>query len=101
MLETIDAWPDLPYAAWKDTRDTLHLLTQIAGKIRLAQTPWLNHSWQAALYVTVRGLTTAPIPYRGGAFQIDFDFLDHVVWVRTHEGHFRQIMLAPRPVAEF
>jgi hypothetical protein len=94
-------WPDLPYAAWKDTLETLHLWTQIVGKIRLAQTPWLNHSWHVALYVTVRGLTTSPVPYRGISFQIDFDFIDHILWVRTSEGHFRQLMLAPKPVAEF
>jgi uncharacterized protein DUF5996 len=94
-------WPMLPGAAWKDTRATLHLWTQIVGKVRLAQTPWLNHSWHVALYVTARGLTTSPIPYRGHSFQVDFDFVDHVLWVRTSEGHFRQLMLAPMPVAQF
>jgi hypothetical protein len=96
-----DPWPALPFAAWKDTCATLHLWTQIVGKIRLAQTPWLNHSWHVPLYVTARGLTTSPIPYGGAAFQIDFDFIDHVLWVRTSDGQFRQLMLAPRPVAEF
>jgi hypothetical protein len=95
------AWPDLPYSAWKDTSDTLHLWTQIVGKIRLAQTPWLNHSWHVPLYVTARGLTTSPIPYRHRAFQIDLDFIDHVLWIRTSEGHFRQLILKPTPVAEF
>ena len=71
--QDVNGWPELPYAAWKDTRDTLHLWTQIVGKVRLAQTPWLNHSWHVALYVTARGLTTSPIPYRGRALQIDFD----------------------------
>jgi hypothetical protein len=94
-------WPELPYAAWKDTRDTLHLWTQIVGKIRLVQTPWLNHSWHVALYLTVRGLTTSPIPYGERTFQFDFDFIDHVLWVRTSDGHFRQLMLAPKSVAEF
>jgi hypothetical protein len=97
----VNRWPALPYAAWKDTRDTLHLWTQIVGKIRLAQTPWLNHSWHVVLYVTARGLTTSPIPYRGRAFQIDFDFIDHVLRVRTSDGHFRQLPLAPMPVAQF
>jgi len=60
-----DRWPELPYAAWRDTCETLHLWTQIVGKIRLAQTPWLNHSWHVALYLTARGLTTSPIPYDG------------------------------------
>src|ERR1700688_2955221 len=96
-----DRWPELPYAAWKDTRDTLHLWTQAVGKVRLALTPWLNHSWHVALYVTARGLTTSPIPWKSGSFQIDFDFLDHVLWIRTGEGHFRQLMLKPMTVAEF
>jgi Family of unknown function (DUF5996) len=94
-------WPDLPYAAWKDTRDTLHLWTQVVGKIRLARAPWLNHSWHVALYVTARGLTTSPIPDRTRTFEIDFDFIDHVLWVRTSDGQFRQLMLRPMPVAEF
>src|SRR5271165_4645926 len=94
-------WPELPYAAWQDTCATLHLWTQIVGKIRLAQTPWRNHSWHVPLYVNARGLTTSPIPYEGRAFQIDFDFIDHVLWVRTSDGHVRQLMLAPKSVAEF
>ena len=97
----VNEWPELPYAAWKDTRDTLHLWTQIVGKIRLMQTPWLNHSWHVVLYVTARGLTTSPIPYRERAFQIDFDFIDHVLRVRTSDGHFRKLLLAPMPVAQF
>jgi len=100
-VRTTERWPALPYAAWKETRDTLHLWTQVVGKVRLALTPWLNHSWHVALYVTARGLTTSPIPWRGGSFQIDFDFIDHVLWVRTSEGHFRQRMLRPMSVAEF
>jgi hypothetical protein len=94
-------WPALPYADWKDTRDTLHLWTQIVGKVRLAQTPWVNHSWHVALYLTARGLTTSPIPYGARTFQIDFDFIDHVLWIRTSDGHVRQLMLAPMPVAQF
>src|SRR5216684_1200488 len=94
-------WPELPYAAWKDTRDTLHRWTQIVGKIRLMQTAWLSHSWHVVLYVTARGLTTSPIPYREHAFQIDFDFIDHVLWVRTSDGRFRQLPLAPMAVAQF
>jgi len=94
-------WPELPYAAWKDTAATLHLWTQIAGKIRLARTPWLNHSWHVTLYVSARGLTTSPIPDGARTFQIDFDFIDHVLWIRTSDGHFRQLMLKPMTVAEF
>jgi hypothetical protein len=94
-------WPQLPYAAFKDTCETLHLWTQMVGKMRLAQTPWLNHSWHVALYLTARGLTTSPIPYGTRSFQIDFDFIDHVLWARTSDGHVRQLMLVPKPVAEF
>jgi len=94
-------WPELPYAAWKDTCQTLHLWTQIVGKIRLARTPWLNHSWHVTLYVNARGLTTSPIPDGARTFQIDFDFIDHVLWLRTSDGHFRQVVLKPMTVAEF
>ena len=97
-----DRWPELPYAAWQDTRDTLQLWTQIVGKVRLALTPWLNHSWHVALYVTARGLTHAADRPAGGAIsQIEFDFIDHVLWLRTSDGHFRQLMLRPMSVAEF
>ena len=96
-----ERWPGLPYAAWQDTAATLQLWTQMAGKIRLALTPWLNHSWHVALYVTARGLTTSPIADGARQFQIDFDFIDHVLWLRTSDGHYRQLMLAPMPVAEF
>src|SRR5262249_48380308 len=80
MPTSLDAahWPELPYAAWKDTCQTLQLWTQIVGKIRLARTPWLNHSWHVTLYVTARGLTTSPIPDGARTFQIEFDFVDHV-----------------------
>ena len=101
MTADPDRWPELPYAAWQDTAATLQLWTQIVGKVRLALTPWLNHSWHVTLYVTARGLTTGPIPDGGAPFQIDFDFIDHVLWLRTSDGHFRQLMLKPTPVAEF
>ncbi len=94
-------WPELPYAAWKDTCETLHLWTQVIGKVRLALTPWLNHSWHVTLYVTARGLGTPPIAYQGRYFTIEFDFIDHVLWLRTSDGHFRQLMLKPMTVAEF
>jgi hypothetical protein len=94
-------WPSLPYPAWKDTCATPHLWTQIVGKIRLAKTPWLNHSWHVTLYVWTCGLTTSPIPDGARIFHVDFDFIDHVLWVRTSDGHFRQLMLKPMPVAEF
>ncbi|MDB5601038.1 MAG: hypothetical protein JWN71_3082 [Xanthobacteraceae bacterium] len=94
-------WPELPYAAWKDTCATLQLWTQIVGKVRLALTPWLNHSWHVALHVTARGLATPPITHGGRAFQIEFDFIDHVLWVRASDGHVRQVVLKPMSVAEF
>ncbi|HZL38791.1 MAG TPA: DUF5996 family protein [Pseudolabrys sp.] len=100
-LPTDSAWPELPYVAWQDTAATLQLWTQIVGKIRLKLTPWLNHSWHVTLYVTARGLTTGPMPANGRTLQIDFDFIDHVLWLRTSDGHFRQLMLKPTPVAEF
>ncbi len=101
MRSTAVDWPALPAAGWRDTRATLHLWTQVVGKVRLARTPWLNHSWHVALYVTARGLTTGPIPDGGRTFQIDFDFIDHVLWIRTSDGHFRQLMLKAMSVAEF
>ena len=101
MVLRKDRWPELRLADWRATRETLHLWTQVVGKIRLALTPWLNHSWHVALYVTARGLTTSPIPWHGGDFQIDFDFIDHVLWVRTSAGRFRQLTLRPMSVAEF
>ncbi len=104
MSENADRWPALPYAEWKDTCATLHLWTQVIGKIRLARTPWLNHSWHVTLYVTARGLTTSPIPADSDgvrSFQIDFDFIDHVLSLDTSDGHLRQIALRPMPVAEF
>ena len=96
-----ELWPALPYEAWKDTCTTLHLWMQIVGKIRLAQTPWTNHSWHVTLHVTPRGLTTSPIPYAGRAFQIDFDFIDHVLLIQTSAGEVRRLSLEPRSVAEF
>ena len=96
-----EAWPDLPYSAWADTCVTLHLWTQIVGKIRLAFTPWLNHSWHVPFYVTARGLTTSPIPWRDRSFEIDFDFRDHLLDISVSDGARKQIPLAPRPVAEF
>jgi hypothetical protein len=95
------SWPELPYEAWKDTCATLQLWTQIVGKIRLEQTPWLNHSWHVVLYVGPRGLTTSSIPYGDRSFQLDFDFLDHVLRASTSDGGQKEIRLAPRSVAEF
>src|SRR5215468_7257995 len=91
-------WPELPYKAWKETRETLHLWTQIVGKVRLALTPWLNHSWHVPLYVTARGLTTSPIPDAGDTFEIEFDFIDHFLRIVTSDGREKRIALEPRTV---
>jgi hypothetical protein len=96
-----DPWPELPTAAWRDTYDTLHLWTQIVGKIRLARTPWLNHSWHVTLYVTARGLTTSPIPDGTRSFQIDFDLIDHHLRISASDGAQRQFALAGQSVASF
>ena len=87
-------WPELPFIAWAPTAATLHLWTQVIGKIRLKRTPWLNHSWHVTLYVSARGLTTGPIPDGGRSFQIDFDFIDHALLIRTSDGEARRIGLA-------
>ena len=94
-------WPELPTAAWRDTYATLHLWTQIVGKIRLSKSPWLNHSWHVTLYVTARGLTTSPIPDGDRTFQIDFDFIDHTLRISTSDGAQRQFALAGKSVASF
>jgi len=94
-------WPELPTAAWRETYATLHLWTQIIGKIRLVRSPWLNHSWHVALYVTARGLTTSPIPDGVRTFQIDLDLIDHVLRVSTSDGAQRHFALAGQSVASF
>jgi hypothetical protein len=94
-------WPELPTAAWRETYETLHLWTQIVGKIRLARAPWLNHSWHVALYVTERGLTTSPIPDGTRTFQIDLDFIDHALRISTSNGAKRQLALPGQSVASF
>jgi len=94
-------WPELPTAAWRETCATLHLWTQIVGKIRLARTPWLNHSWHVALYVTTSGLTTSPIPDGTRTFQIDFDFINHDLRISTSNGATRHLLLAGHSVASF
>jgi len=95
------AWPALPLDAWADTYATLHMLTQIVGKMRLALAPMQNHWWQVALYVTERGLTTSPMPYGERSVTVDFDFIGHEVSVRTSEGGSRSIPLIQRSVRDF
>ena len=95
-------WPALPFDAWSDTCATLHLWTQIIGKIRLAKAPMMNHWWQVPQYVTCRGLTTSPIPHDTRLdFQIDFDFIDHCLCIEVSDGRSEKLPLEPCAVAEF
>lgn len=94
-------WPPLPLADWQDTYATLHMWTQIVGKVRLALSPRVNHFWEVTLYVSARGLTTSPIPYEGGIFEIEFDFLEHRLVIRTNSGSSKAIPLEPMAVADF
>ena len=95
------AWPALPYDAWKDSYQTLHMWMQIVGKIRLARMPWLNHCWQVTLYPTARGLTTGRMPYGSESLQLDFDFIAHEFTLLTSRGERRSIALVPMSVADF
>jgi Family of unknown function (DUF5996) len=95
------AWPALPYAEWKDTCATLHMWTQIVGKVRLALSPYLNHWWEVPLYVSARGLTTSSIPYGAGIFEVEFDFIEHVLRIETSAGETEVLDLVPRSVADF
>lgn len=95
------SWPELPYGEWRHTRDTLHRWTQIVGKIRMALTPTINHWWNVPLYVSARGLTTSLITIGERWFDMEFDFLSHVLRIRTSEGTTREVALAPRTVADF
>ncbi|BAQ16122.1 DUF5996 family protein [Methyloceanibacter caenitepidi] len=101
MTNANEAWPDLPYSAWRDTSATLHLWSQIVGKIRLVQSPWLNHSWHCTLYVTPRGLTTSTIPHGERTFDLTFDFVRHLLVVSSDDGVTKEIGLYPRTVADF
>jgi len=97
----LSSWPELATASWRDTCATLQRWTQIVGKIRLTLSPWLNHSWHVALYVTARGLSTSPIPNGTRTFEIAFDFIDHVVRISTSDGAQREFALAGHSVASF
>lgn len=97
-----EPWPSLPLEAWAETYATLHLWMQIVGKIRLAESPWVNHGWHATLYPTATGLTTSLIPYRTRRlFQIDFDFLNHQLTVQSGDGNKAALALEPQSVATF
>ena len=95
------AWPGLPLDQWQDTYETLHLWSQIVGKIRLSLMPWINHSWHAALYLSATGLTTSIIPYGTRAFEIEFDFVNHQLRITTSAGQSRSFTLEPMSVAAF
>ncbi len=95
------AWPSLPLEEWQDTYATLHLWMQIAGKIRLVQTPWVNHGWHVTLYTTATGLTTSFIPYETRAFQINFDFIDHRLVIQSTDGRGAAFALEPQSVSTF
>src|SRR5579885_1012786 len=101
MNDAAITWPALSYPAWRDTAITLHLWTQIVGKVRLALTPWLNHSWQVPLYVTARGLGTSPIPSGREIFEMEFDFIAHRLAIRASWGAERTISLEPQAVSDF
>jgi hypothetical protein len=95
------AWPPLDYATFRETGLTLQLYSQVVGKVRLSLTPWLNHSWHVPLYVTARGLSTGLIPHPNGALDIEFDFIDHVLWIRSTDGDDRTVALRSGTVAAF
>src|SRR5271168_324783 len=98
---TQDSWPELPLEAWQDTYATLHMWTQIVGKVRLALSPRINHWWEVALYVNARGLTTSAIPYQGKIFEIQFDFIDHKLIIHTSWGPSKTLALKAKSVADF
>jgi uncharacterized protein DUF5996 len=96
-----EVWPALPYDAWKDTYATLHMWTQVVGKVALALSPPLNHSWGIAFQITSRGLMTRTLPHGARTFTIEFDFLSHRLVVRVSDGTMRTLALAPQTVADF
>ena len=95
------AWPALPLAPWRETYATLHMWTQVVGKTRLALAPTENHSWQCTLYVSERGLTTTPMPAGSRLLTVEFDFIDHLLLLRTADGVRRKFDLVPQSVAQF
>ncbi|HVR38209.1 MAG TPA: DUF5996 family protein [Thermoanaerobaculia bacterium] len=99
--ETMNVWPSLPLEEWRDTRNTIHRWMQVVGKIKMKLTPLINHWWNVVLYVSARGLTTAVIPYGDRWFDMEFDFIDHVLRIRVSDGSDRTVPLAPRTVRDF
>jgi hypothetical protein len=101
MVNSMASWPEIPYARWKPTGESLHMWTQIVGKFRLAQTPWINHSWQATFYVTARGLATSLIPGAERSYEVTFDFIEHRLQVDSTDGRRESLALEPMSVAQF
>jgi hypothetical protein len=100
-VKEIDVWPALPVSDWQETYATVHMWSQIVGKVRLTLTPLENHWWNSTLYVTSRGLTTSPIPYGNRTFEIDFDFIEHRLIIQTSDGSTKNLSLSPKSVADF
>lgn len=106
MRETVNRstpsdWPELPWTEWSDTAATLHLFTQVVGKIRLSRMPWINHSWHVPLYPSARGLTTGPVAVGGRIAELGFDLIEHVLKIETADGRTGQVPLRGRSVADF
>ena len=101
LPDSPDSWPALPLSSWEPTRDTLHMWTQIVGKVRLAVTSLVNHWWNVPLYVSARGLSTSAMPYRNGSFELEFDFIDHRLVLKSCDGSLASIPLSAQPVADF
>lgn len=100
-LSTRAGWPELPWQHWSDTLETVHLMSQVVGKVRLVQSPWLNHSWSVPLYVSPRGLRTSLVPHGSRGFELGFDLIDHVLELHTTDGRRDAIDLGPTSMAEF
>src|SRR5215467_3907021 len=96
--EATERWPALPFEAWRDTCETLHMWMQVVGKVRMELSPFVNHWWHVTLYVTPRGLTTSAIPYHGRTFAVNFDFIDHNLYILTSEGTTKTLPLIPQSV---
>jgi Family of unknown function (DUF5996) len=101
LTDLPECWPSLPLESWEDTRATLHMWTQIVGKVRLALTPLVNHWWNVPLYVSARGLTTSSMSYENVVFELEFDFVDHQLVLKSSDGSVKKLPLAPRSVADF
>jgi hypothetical protein len=100
-MSSSDRWPALPFEEWRETCATLHMWTQVVGKVRLAQTPLVNHYWNVPLYVSACGLTTSAMPHGDRHFEMEFDFIDHRLRIRASDGQAKDLPLAPRTVADF